>query len=96
MRARLHVREGRWGFFREGTHTLCDARATRQLLPATCDAIDETVSRLGGSGAALWWSAKSRFSENVDASERGMYFETAEGQSIRRRPVLRPGRSGTW
>src|SRR5205823_993478 len=37
MRARLHVRGGRVGFFREGTHQICDARQTRQLLPATCD-----------------------------------------------------------
>ena len=35
MRARLHVRGSALGFFREGTHELCDARATRQLLPAT-------------------------------------------------------------
>ena len=31
MRARLHVRGGRVGFFREGTHDLCDAAATGQL-----------------------------------------------------------------
>jgi 23S rRNA (uracil1939-C5)-methyltransferase len=82
MRARLHVRDGRWGFFREGTHTLCDARATQQLLPASCDAIDETVSRLGASGAAAMVVSEIEISENVDASERGMYFETAEGRSI--------------
>ena len=35
MRARLHVRGGRVGFFREGTHDLCDASRTGQLLPAT-------------------------------------------------------------
>src|SRR4051812_14898168 len=35
MRARLHVREGRIGFFREGTHDLCDATRTGQLLMAT-------------------------------------------------------------
>src|SRR5712691_2351107 len=34
MRARLHLRGQRFGFFREGTHEICDARATRQLLPA--------------------------------------------------------------
>ena len=33
MRSRLHVRSRRIGFFREGTHEMCDARATRQLLP---------------------------------------------------------------
>ena len=31
MRARLHVRGGRVGFYREGTHQLCDAAATAQL-----------------------------------------------------------------
>src|SRR5262245_57915045 len=40
MRARLHVRGSRLGFFREGTHDICDARATRQLLPATADALE--------------------------------------------------------
>ncbi len=35
MRARLHARDGRIGFFREGTHELCDAASTGQLLPAT-------------------------------------------------------------
>ncbi len=40
MRARLHVRGHRFGFFREGSHEVCDARLTRQLLPDTCDAID--------------------------------------------------------
>ena len=39
MRARLHVRGHRVGFFREGTHEVCDARATGQMLPATCDVI---------------------------------------------------------
>ena len=33
LRARLHVRDRRAGFFLEGTHALCDAAATRQLLP---------------------------------------------------------------
>ena len=32
MRARLHARGSRLGFFREGTHDLCDAKTTRQLL----------------------------------------------------------------
>jgi 23S rRNA (uracil1939-C5)-methyltransferase len=35
MRARLHARGARLGFFREGTHELCDAVATGQLLPET-------------------------------------------------------------
>jgi tRNA/tmRNA/rRNA uracil-C5-methylase (TrmA/RlmC/RlmD family) len=39
MRARLHVQRGRLGFYREGTHSWCDPAPTRQLLPATIDAI---------------------------------------------------------
>ena len=48
MRARFHVRGRRLGFFREGTHDLCDIRADASAPAATCDALD----RLDG-GAAL-------------------------------------------
>jgi 23S rRNA (uracil1939-C5)-methyltransferase len=44
MRARLHVRDGRIGFFREGSHDLCDAVATGQL----ADATGEWLAHLGG------------------------------------------------
>src|SRR5262245_28797913 len=44
MRARLHVRGHRVGFYREGTHDICDARTSRQLLPATCDALDRLMA----------------------------------------------------
>ena len=40
MRARLHARGARWGFFREGTHDLCDARATDSSCRRRCDALD--------------------------------------------------------
>src|SRR5436190_314552 len=43
MRARLHVREGRIGFYREGTHDLCDAGATRQLHISTLTAVSQVV-----------------------------------------------------
>jgi 23S rRNA (uracil1939-C5)-methyltransferase len=46
MRARLHVRAGRVGFFREGTHDVCSAGRTGQLLPATVDAIERFVASL--------------------------------------------------
>jgi 23S rRNA (uracil1939-C5)-methyltransferase len=39
MRARLHVRHGRVGFFREGSHALCDAASTGQLTPKTIAAV---------------------------------------------------------
>src|SRR5207342_1388324 len=46
MRARLHVRGRVVGFFREGTHEVCDARQTRQLLPATSDVLDRLVAAM--------------------------------------------------
>src|ERR1019366_2664721 len=52
MRARLHVRVQRWGLFREGTHEICDARATRQLLPATCETLDRIQAEQHQIGAA--------------------------------------------
>ncbi len=41
-RARVHVRRGRWGFFEEGTHALCDITSSRQLRPASA-AVLETL-----------------------------------------------------
>jgi 23S rRNA (uracil1939-C5)-methyltransferase len=75
MRARLHVRARRVGFFREGTHEVCDVRATRQLLPATVDVLDRVA-------AALQWLEVDQVqelevSENIDASERVVHLDAA-------------------
>ncbi len=76
MRARLHVRGSRVGFFREGTHDLCDARATRQLLPATLDTLERLMAALRSIGADA--VREIELSENVDASERVVHLETPE------------------
>jgi 23S rRNA (uracil1939-C5)-methyltransferase len=77
MRARLHYRGRRLGFFREGTHDVCDARATGQLLPATCDVLDRLEADLlrVPDGAVRGIDV----AENVDASERVVHLETAPG-----------------
>ena len=49
MRARFHVRGRRLGFFREGTHGLCDPASTRQLLPATCEFVAALSDALSGN-----------------------------------------------
>jgi len=77
MRARLHVRGDRVGFFREGTHDLCDARATRQLLPSTCDVLESIESQLRTSKAH--GVGEIELSENVDASERVVHLAGAAG-----------------
>jgi 23S rRNA (uracil1939-C5)-methyltransferase len=75
MRARLHARGGRIGFFREGTHAVCDPRHTRQLLPATCEtieALEQTIRSVG-----LDEIREIDLSENVDASERVVFVDAA-------------------
>ncbi len=68
MRARLHVRGRRVGFFREGTNEICDARATRQLLPATADAVDRVAAAL--QSREVDQVRQIQVSENIEASER--------------------------
>jgi 23S rRNA (uracil1939-C5)-methyltransferase len=68
MRARLHVRAGQIGFFREGTHDLCDVRQTRQLLPATCVVLDSMARALASSDYDA--VGEIELAENIDASGR--------------------------
>jgi 23S rRNA (uracil1939-C5)-methyltransferase len=77
MRARLHFRDGRLGFFREGTHDLCDAAATRQLLPATSEALRRLETAL--SAAPRGGINEIAVSENCAASERACHLELAAG-----------------
>ena len=72
MRARVHRRSGRLGFFREGTHTICDFRATRQLKAETCDALEELVRRLHAAGIDN--DGEIEVSENLDASQRVVHI----------------------
>jgi 23S rRNA (uracil1939-C5)-methyltransferase len=75
MRARLHARGGRIGFFREATHAVCDPRPTGQLLPATCEtieALERTIRSLKLDGIR-----EIDLSENVDASERVVFVDAA-------------------
>src|SRR5262249_19364845 len=91
MRARLHVRGGRFGFFREGTHDLCDARATHQLVPETCDALDELVSGIQSFGPDTVHGLE--LSENVTADQRVVHLDTADArllEIVRSTPGLTP------
>ena len=76
MRARLHARGRQWGFFREGTHEICDARATRQLLPETCEVLDRVVVEMRSLGVAD--AAEVEVAENVDASERVVHVDAPQ------------------
>ena len=73
LRARLHVRDGRIGFFREGTHVLCDAAPSAQLDAATLDVAHRLVDALA---AVLGASSTDSLevSENLDGSERAVHL----------------------
>jgi 23S rRNA (uracil1939-C5)-methyltransferase len=73
MRARLHVRGNRLGFFREGTHELCDAAQTGQLLPESCQALCAVASELAELGAADL--ASIELAENLAADQRALHLE---------------------
>jgi 23S rRNA (uracil1939-C5)-methyltransferase len=75
MRARLHVRGGQTGFFREGTHEICPARGTKQLRTDTCDVLDRLGAGLRSLGGVE--VRELEVSENVDARERAVHLDTA-------------------
>ncbi len=75
MRARLHVERGAVGFFREGTHQICDPASGGQLLDTTV----EIIGRLAGAftRARLDEVAAVELSENVTATQRVIHIELA-------------------
>jgi tRNA/tmRNA/rRNA uracil-C5-methylase (TrmA/RlmC/RlmD family) len=79
MRARLHIRNGRIGFFREGSHDLCDAGPTRQLLPATCEALKRVEGEIGAGGHRAALSCE--VSENIAGDERAILIEFDDGSA---------------
>ena len=92
MRARLHVRGDRVGFFREGTHDLCDAAATGQLTAASRE-------RGGGmrrahSRAAACRSPRSSSTENIAADQRVAHVIAAADSNVDRRGAGRGAEGG--
>ena len=73
MRARLHVRNGRIGFFREGTHRLCDAGPTRQLREDSVAALAALERALAALPRPV--VSEVELSENVAATERACHLE---------------------
>jgi tRNA/tmRNA/rRNA uracil-C5-methylase (TrmA/RlmC/RlmD family) len=81
MRARLHVMAGRIGFLRENTHELCDAAATRQLLPETARVIEQVSQRLRKLDPNAVVSIE--LSENMGGDERALHLQLRPGPSVR-------------
>ena len=69
MRSRFHVDGGRFGFYREGTHTLCEAAATGQVSESALRAVASAVERLSDAGAR---ASAIELTESVDAGQRAV------------------------
>lgn len=79
MRARLHVRDGRAGFFREGTHVLCDAAQTGQLTADALAAIQLAVRSLEDAGSPV---LAVELAENVPGDTRVLAIEVPDAAKI--------------
>lgn len=80
MRARLHVVDGKVGFYREGTRTLCDAGTTRQLAASTdawLGGVQEQLRQRGLTGLAA-----IELSENVAGDQRASHLELHAGAEV--------------
>jgi tRNA/tmRNA/rRNA uracil-C5-methylase (TrmA/RlmC/RlmD family) len=75
MRARLHVSGGVIGFFREGTHKLCDVASTGQLLPQTVAALSEVERALRSPGTST--ISEIEIAEDLTADQRVLHCHAA-------------------
>lgn len=73
LRARLHAAGGRLGFFREGTHALCDAEGTGQLSAGTVAWIRHVERALSPAAAATM--AGVEIAENIPETQRTAHVE---------------------
>jgi 23S rRNA (uracil1939-C5)-methyltransferase len=79
MRARLHVRGDRVGFYREGTHELCDAAKTGQLDDRAIESATRAVQSLAAAGCPL---SAVELTENIAATERVLHAIAAENADL--------------
>jgi 23S rRNA (uracil1939-C5)-methyltransferase len=92
MRARLHVVNGRLGFYREESHELCDAAATGQLADSTnawIAAAQETLRSIRPGGVTA-----VEIAENVTGDERGCHLDLREGTDASAYAALASGLVG--
>jgi len=92
MRARLHVVNGRLGFYREESHDLCDAVQTGQLTDATGEwllAAGEIIRVAGPIGVV-----GVEVAENISGDERACHLDLREGVSAANYSALAAGLVG--
>jgi len=92
MRARLHVKDGRIGFYLEGSRRLCDVASTGQLLPATVDWIAAAARALVEKH--LTGVCAIELAENMAGDERACHLELSSGIDAQPYAVLSAGLVG--
>lgn len=75
MRARFHVRGARAGFYREGTHELCDAATSGQLQPAAIVAVQAVTRELDESSTDRTVVLGIELAENIACDARAIHVE---------------------
>lgn len=81
-RARVHVRHGRWGFFEEGTHALCDIGGSRQMTPESAQTLDRLCAAVAAEPAA---QAEVEWAESLGGERRVAhvaYTRAAGGRAL--------------
>lgn len=84
MRARFHVRGARAGFYREGTHELCDAAKSGQLQPAAVAAVQAVARGLDDSSTDRAVVLGIELAENIASDVRAIHVELRDGRSAAR------------
>jgi 23S rRNA (uracil1939-C5)-methyltransferase len=92
MRARLHATDGRLGFYREGTHQLCDPAVTRQLLPSTVDWIRQAESLIERD--RMLGLAGVEIAEDMPGEQRACHLELHAGADASEFAALSEGLRG--
>lgn len=77
MRARLHARHGRFGFYREETHDICSPATTRQLASDTLAWLASAEAALPGGGPDDVLGLE--IAENIPGDERATHAELRDG-----------------
>lgn len=80
MRVRLHVRDGRLGSFREGTHEVCDVQSTGQVLDATLAVVEAIGVCLHAHGVVRLEAIE--IAENLVAFQRVVHCEQGQGDAV--------------
>jgi hypothetical protein len=95
MRGRVHVRGGTAGYYREGSHDLCDPRQTGQLADAAVAAMNAAADALRRDGADVSWIMVS---ENLAGDERAIAVELTNAppglRAVAERAAAVPGITG--